>query len=80
MAVTGVGVEGSSFPCLTKPSKNSTLSFLRTSFTFLIFSTEGGARIRLTSSTLLAVAGSGGAWCAVSGEGESESERRSERV
>ena len=61
-----VGVDGSSFPCLTNPSKNSTESFRRTSLTFSIFSIdtdgEGEARIRATSSILDAVAGIGGRW------------------
>ena len=65
-----VGVDGSSFPCLTSPSKNSTESFRRTSLAFSIFSidtdtggeAEGEARIRATSSILDAVAGIGGRW------------------
>jgi len=75
-----MGVEGSNFPCLTKPSKNSTESFRRMVLTLSIFSTLGEARIRATSSTLDAVAGRGGAWCAVRGDGERESDKRSERV
>ena len=75
-----IGVEGSNFPCLTNPSKNSTESFRRIVLTFSIFSTLGEARIRETSSTLDAVAGRGGAWCAVRGDGDRESDKRSERV
>ena len=56
-----MGVEGSNLPCLTNPSKNSTESFRRIVLTFSIFSTLGESRIRETSSTLDAVAGSGGA-------------------
>ena len=78
MAVTGV--EGSNFPCLTNPSINSTESFRRIVLTFSIFSTLGEARIRETSSTLDAVAGRGGAWCAVRGDEERDSNKRSERV
>lgn len=75
-----IGVEGSNFPCLTDPSKNSTESFRRIVLTLSIFSTLGEARIRATSSTLEAVAGRGGAWRAVRGDGERDSDRRSERV